>query len=101
MDWQLVHSAGTGWADELTTMAERDIDVLLALNLTVPLRLTHAALPGMRQRGRGHLVFVSSIAAAGVDGEAIYAATKAGLRAFAAGVRHEVAAEGIGVTTLL
>lgn len=96
-----MHSAGSGWAGELTAMAEQDIDALLALNLTVPLRLTHAALPRMRQRGRGHLVFVSSIAAVDVGGEAVYAATKAGVRAFAASVRHEVAAEGIGVTTLL
>ncbi|HEY6422474.1 MAG TPA: SDR family NAD(P)-dependent oxidoreductase [Pseudonocardiaceae bacterium] len=97
----LVHSAGRGWAGELATMAEPDIDALVALNLTVPLRLTCAALPGMRERGRGHLVFVSSIAAVGVGGEAVYSATKAGLRAFAASLRHEVAAEGIGVTTLL
>ena len=88
-------------AGDLAAMAPTDIDALIAVNLTAPLRLAQAALPGMRSRGRGHLVFVSSIAAVGVGGEAVYAATKAGLRTFAASVRHEVAGEGIGVTTLL
>ncbi|MBV9141944.1 MAG: SDR family NAD(P)-dependent oxidoreductase [Pseudonocardiales bacterium] len=97
----LVNSAGCGWAGDLAAMAEPDIDALVALNLLAPLRLARAALPGMRERGRGHLVFVSSIATVGVGGEAVYAATKAGLRAFAASVRHEVAEQGIGVTTLL
>ncbi|MFZ0876790.1 MAG: SDR family NAD(P)-dependent oxidoreductase, partial [Pseudonocardiaceae bacterium] len=97
----LVNSAGHGWAGDLAAMAQTDIDALIAVNLTAPLRLTRAALPGMRERGRGHLVFVSSIAAVGVGGEAVYAATKAGLRTFAASVRHEVAGQGIGVTTLL
>lgn len=97
----LVHSAGCGWAGELAAMAEPDIDALVALNLTAPMRLTRAALPGMRVRRRGQLVFVASIAAVGVGGEAVYSATKAGLRAFAASVRLEVASEGIGVTTLL
>jgi uncharacterized protein len=97
----LVNSAGRGWAGDLAAMAQTDIDALIAVNLTAPLRLTRAALPGMRERGRGHLVFVSSIATVGVGGEAVYAATKAGLRTFAASVRHEVAGQGIGVTTLL
>ncbi|MGH3769089.1 MAG: SDR family NAD(P)-dependent oxidoreductase [Pseudonocardiaceae bacterium] len=97
----LVHSAGRGWAGDLATMAGPDIDALVALNLTAPMHLTRAALPGMTARARGHLVFVSSIAAVGVGGEAVYAATKAGLAAFAASVRLEVAGAGIGVTTVL
>jgi short-subunit dehydrogenase len=97
----LVHSAGQGWAGELTAMAAPDIDALVTLNLTAPMHLTRAALPGMRARGRGQVVFVASIAAVGVGGEAVYAATKAGLRTFAASIRLEVANEGIGVTTLL
>ena len=97
----LVHSAGRGWAGDLTAMTGADIAALVALNLTAPMHLTRAALPGMRARGRGQLVFVASIAAVGVGGEAVYAATKAGLRAFAASVRLEVSDQGIGVTTLL
>lgn len=65
----LVNSAGRGWAGDLAAMAPTDIDALIAVNLTAPLRLAQAALPGMRKRGRGHLVFVSSIAAVGVGGE--------------------------------
>ncbi|HEX6405104.1 MAG TPA: SDR family NAD(P)-dependent oxidoreductase [Pseudonocardiaceae bacterium] len=97
----LVNSAGLGWAGDLAAMAQPDIDAMVALNLTAPMRLTRAALPGMRQRTQGQLVYVSSIAAVGVGGESVYAATKAGLRAFADSVRLEVAGEGIGVTTLL
>lgn len=96
----LVNSAGRGWAGDVTSMPELDVNALIALNLTAPLQLTRAALPGMRERGRGHLVFVSSIAVVGVGGEAVYAATKAGLRAYAASVRYEVAGQGIGVTTV-
>jgi uncharacterized protein len=97
----LVNSAGLGWAGDLGAMTQPDIDALVALNLTAPMRLTRAALPGMRLRARGQLVYVSSIAAVGVGGESVYAATKAGVRAFADSVRLEVAGEGIGVTTLL
>lgn len=97
----LVHSAGRGRAGELATMPAADVTELVALNLAAPLLLTRAALPRMRERRRGHLVFVSSIATVGVGGEAVYSATKAGLRAFAAAVRHEAAADGIGVSTLL
>jgi len=97
----LVASAGQGWAGEVTAMTASQVAGLVALNLTAPLQLTRAALPHMRRRRRGHLVFVSSIAAVGVGQEAVYSATKAGLRAFAAAVRHEAAADGIGVSTLL
>ena len=96
----LVHSAGRGWAGELAAMPADRVSELTALNLLAPLRLTAAAVPGMRSRGRGHLVFVSSIASVGVRGEAVYAASKAGLRAFAASVRYEIAADGMGVTTV-
>lgn len=94
----LVNNAGTGWAGDVDVMNPEDIHRLVALNLAAPMRLTTAALPHMTRRGVGHIVFVSSIAAVGVHGEAVYSATKAGLRAFAASVRYETR---IGVTTVL
>lgn len=96
----VVHSAGRGWAGEFAEMPAEKLGELAALNLVAPLRLTRAALPGMSARGRGHLVFISSIATVGVRGEAVYAATKAGLRAFAASLRQEIGVEPVGVSTV-
>lgn len=97
----LVHAAGRGWAGEFAAMPETDICTLVELNVLAPLRITRAALPHMCERGRGHLAFIASVATVGVGGEATYSATKAGLRAFAAALRHEVAGAGIGITTVL
>ncbi|MGP4016988.1 SDR family NAD(P)-dependent oxidoreductase [Saccharopolyspora sp. 5N708] len=93
----LVHSAGLGWAGEVSAMPAQRIEALAAVNLTAPMLLTRAVLPEMLRRGRGHIVFVASIAVVGVPDEAVYSATKAGLRAFAASIRYRTE---IGVTTV-
>jgi short-subunit dehydrogenase len=94
----VVHNAGTGAAGPLDEMTSAQVDALIDLNLRAPVQLTRALLPGLRAE-RGHLVFVASIAALGVAGEAVYSATKAGLRGFADAVRIE--APEVGVTTVL
>jgi short-subunit dehydrogenase len=56
----------------------------------------------MLQRGRGRLVFVTSIAGRlGVRDEAVYAAAKAGVDVFAESLRLEVAGRGVGVTVVV
>jgi short-subunit dehydrogenase len=96
----LVNNAGLGWAGPFARMPPRDLERLVEVNLTAPIRLTRLLLPGMIDAGRGHLVFVASIAGAmGVREEAVYSATKAGLLAFAEGLRHEL--RGVGVSVLL
>jgi hypothetical protein len=80
---------------------DHDLDRLVAVHLRAPIALTHAVVPAMVTRGRGHLVFVTSIAGlVGVARESLYAAVKAGLHMFAASVRAEVAPAGVGVTTV-
>ena len=59
------------------------------------------ALPGMIERGRGHIVVVSS--GGGVRGfpsAAGYNGTKAAQRGFAEALRHELAGTGVSVTTV-
>jgi short-subunit dehydrogenase len=98
----LVLNAGLGHSGPFAEMAQDRIDELLALDLAGVIRLTRLLLPGMLARGRGHLVVVSSIAArTGVAGEAVYAATKAGLDAFAESLRLELAGSGIGVSVVV
>jgi len=94
----VVHNAGVGAAGPLEELAPERVDELIDVNLRAPIQLTRALLPGLRAE-RGALVFVASIAAVGVAGEAVYSATKAGLRGFADAVRIE--APEVGVTTVL
>lgn len=71
-------------------------DALWAINLRAPMSLTQALLSGMAERGWGRLVYVSSDSArAGTGGEAVYAATKAGLLGFAKSIAREHARDGI------
>ncbi|MFD1530283.1 SDR family NAD(P)-dependent oxidoreductase [Pseudonocardia aurantiaca] len=99
VDWVelLIHVAGIGWAGPLADTPATTVDELMAVNLGAPVQLTRALLPTLRAAD-GHVVFVASIAAIGVANEAVYAATKAGLRGFADAVRLE---SGVGVTTVL
>jgi short-subunit dehydrogenase len=98
----VVLNAGAGYAGPFVDMQVERIEELLALDLTGAIRLTHAVLPGMLERHRGHLCFVSSIAGrTGVAGEAVYAAAKAGLDAFADSLRLELAGSGIGVSVVV
>jgi short-subunit dehydrogenase len=77
------------------------IDRALDVNLRAPLQLTRAVLPGMLERGRGHIVLVSSLSGKVASPRSgIYSATKFGLRGFAAGLREDVERSGIGVTVI-
>jgi short-subunit dehydrogenase len=97
----LVNNAGEGWAGSFTEMEPERAERLVRTNLLGPVRLTRALLPGMRERGRGHIVNVSSIAGhVGVRDEAVYAATKAGLIAFSESLRQELVETGVGVSVV-
>ena len=77
------------------------IDRALDVNLRAPMQLTRALLPGMLERGRGHVVLVSSLSGKVASPRSgIYSATKFGLRGFAAGLREDVEPRGIGVTVV-
>ena len=98
----LVNNAGIGWAGPFGDMPAAAVQRLVAVNLTAAIVLTGLLAPAMAERGRGHVVFVSSIAGAtGVRAESAYAATKAGLRYFAESVRYELAGRGVGVSVVV
>jgi uncharacterized protein len=97
----LVANAGLPGSGRLDGFTPEEIDRALDVNLRAPIQLTRALLPGMLERGRGHLVFVSSLSGkAASPRSGIYSATKFGLRGFAAGLREDVEASGVGVTVV-
>ncbi|MGI5347486.1 SDR family NAD(P)-dependent oxidoreductase [Streptomyces sp. CA-250714] len=98
----LVAGAGIGWAGSFTAMPPEDIDDVLAVNLNATLHMVRLLLPGMVDQGRGRVVLIGSMAGSvGVRGEAVYAATKAGLTAFADSLRYELASSGVRVSMVL
>jgi uncharacterized protein len=97
----LVANAGLPASGRLDGFATEEIDRALDVNLRAPIQLTRALLPGMIERGRGHLVFVSSLSGKVASvGSAVYSATKFGLRGFAAGLREDLHLTDIGVTVV-
>lgn len=77
---------------------QRDIDV----NLTGAFRTAQACLGGMRERGYGRIVVVSSVAAlAGLPGQVAYATSKAGQLGMVRTLAGENAARGITVNAVL
>lgn len=98
----LICTAGSGWSGAFDSMPAERIPELIAINLTAPMQLAREVLPGMLTRGGGRIVFVSSIAGrASVAGEAVYAASKAGLDGFADSLRLEAAGTPIRIQTLV
>lgn len=84
---------GTDLRDELT---------LIALNVVSPVHLAKRALPDMVGRGRGRVLFTSSIAATmPAPFEAVYGASKAFLLSFAEALRNELKDTGVTVTALM
>ena len=78
-----------------------EVDRQIAVNLRGAMAVTHRVLPGMTDRGRGHLVFVTSlIALHAFPNVAIYAATKAGLHGFAQTLRMELVGTGVRVSEI-
>ena len=52
-------------------------------------------------RGRGHLLFISSLQGkAATPGASLYCASKFGIRGFALGLREDLHASGVGVSTV-
>jgi 3-oxoacyl-[acyl-carrier protein] reductase len=76
-------------------------DRTLAINLRAPFLLAQAALGGMRERGCGRILFVSSTAAfrGGVVGPH-YASSKAGLHGMAHFLASRTAADGVTVNVV-
>ena len=77
---------------------------VMSVNLTAAFLAAKAQIPAMKARGRGSIVFTSSLVGfsnGGMPGMGAYAASKAGLIGLARSLASDHAAEGIRVNALL
>jgi short-subunit dehydrogenase len=97
----LVNNAGFGTYGTLIDIdVERDHE-LVAVNVDALVRLTHAVLPGMVDRGRGGILNVAStIAFQPAPYQATYGASKAFVLSFSQALRAEIKGSGVTVTVL-
>jgi short-subunit dehydrogenase len=95
----LVNCAGAGLYGPASELDLADVTRITALNLLAPIALARELLPGMLERGEGHIVNVASLVAhVPKRDEAAYVATKAGLAGFTRSLREELRDTGVGVS---
>ena len=98
----LINNAGINRLEPVWEMSDETWDLVINVNLKGTFYCTRAVLPSMMERGGGCIINMSSSIGwmAEGDGEAHYAAAKAGIMGFTRAVAAEVAGKGIRVNAI-
>jgi 2-hydroxycyclohexanecarboxyl-CoA dehydrogenase len=97
----LVNNAGIDKIERFLDSEESTWERIVQVNLLGTVRCCHVVVPGMVQRGGGHVVCIASDAGrVGSSGEVVYSGTKGGVIAFSKGLAREVAASGVSVNVV-
>ncbi len=97
----LINNAGIEKASEYADLQPAEVRHALEVNLIGAMLLTHELLPGLRARGRGHIVNVASMAGIKpVPFNAVYNTAKAGLVAFSMSLSKELDGTGVDATVI-
>ena len=97
----LVNNAGYGLWGRFAALPLADQQNMLQLNMLLPVALTHALLPGLRQQAQAYVLNVASTAAyQAVPSLTLYAASKAFLLSFSRGLRFELQGSSVSVSCL-
>ena len=97
----LVNNAGVETTSAFPSYTREELTSVFDVNLTAPLLLTHRLVPEMLSRGRGHVVFVSSLAGkVGAAFQEPYCATKAALVGLTQSLRAEYLDAPVGFSVV-
>lgn len=97
----LINNAGVQYVEPTVGVTPERGERLLTIDLLAPLRLIHHVLPGMIERGEGHIINVASMAGLiFTPGMCHYNAAKAGLAAASESLRAEIRGSGVHVLTV-
>jgi short-subunit dehydrogenase len=97
----LVNCAGVAYLGLVEEMAEGELEKMLETNCLGYFDLARRVLPGMLERGQGHILDVGS-SAIWLPGPPLtaYAASKAAVHAFNVGLRRETMGRGVHVSVV-
>jgi short-subunit dehydrogenase len=97
----LVGNAALPASGDALDFSVDQIDRALEVNLRAPMILSRVLGERMAERGRGHIVLISSLAGkSSQPASSIYSATKFGLRGFGQGLRGDLGPRGVGVSVV-
>lgn len=97
----LVNNAGVGVLKQLLDLSPAEWQRMMDVNVNALFHVTRAVLPGMIDRGQGHIVIIGSIAGrSAFVGGAGYATTKHAVMGFAENLMLEVRDAGVKVSVV-
>ena len=97
----LVNNAGESQSGPFEELPADALRRIFQINVLGPVRLTQLALPGMRERRYGRVVMVGSMLASfPLAYRSSYVASKAAIKGFSHGARHEFSPYGVWLTTV-
>ncbi|MFC7364904.1 MULTISPECIES: SDR family NAD(P)-dependent oxidoreductase [Bhargavaea] len=97
----VIFGAGVGTFLHAHELTDTDISQTMEVNSVSPMKLLSRILPGMIERGSGHIIFIASAAGkVSTKKTAVYSASKGAILGYADALRLEMAAHGLEVTTV-
>ena len=103
----LVNNAAVTYFTPVTDFTDRRYALMFEVQVTAPFHLARLVLPGMRERGRGWILNISSLASrhpalegTRLGGATVYGMCKAALERFTTGLAAEVHGDGVAVNSL-
>jgi NAD(P)-dependent dehydrogenase (short-subunit alcohol dehydrogenase family) len=97
----LVNNAGVELTAPFVDYTDEEIETVMDVNLLAPMSLIRQAVPGMVERGRGHVVTMASLAGRLSPAYmATYGLTKAALIALTQSLRAEHAGDPVGFSAI-
>ncbi|MEV6815453.1 SDR family oxidoreductase [Micromonospora sp. NPDC051296] len=95
----LVNNAGVALGGRFDEVTLDEFSWVIDVNFRAVVQLTHTLLPALKAEPGAHLVTISSLfGLIAPPGQAAYSASKFAVRGFTEALRHELVADGIGVT---
>ena len=98
----LVNNAGLALGiDKEYEGTEENYDIMIETNITALLMMTRLVVPGMVNRGKGHIINIGSVAGdAAYPGGSVYCATKAAVKVLSDGLRMDLVHTPLRVTNV-